>query len=136
MRVVTTFNYFISGVIIDGVADPPSLEQLRTATKLELGALFHEDLMEPAVSNMLERLHANGLYKAQLSYHVDFNPGTEETGVYFQIQPDDRARFDEHYYVRAAALHELVRGWKDDSEVITLLSQAQTTRLPNPVSPD
>ena len=50
--------------------------------------------MEPAVSNMLERLHANGLYQAQLSYHVDFNPGTEETGVYFQIQPNDRARFD------------------------------------------
>ena len=24
LRVVTTFNYFISGVIIDGVADPPS----------------------------------------------------------------------------------------------------------------
>ena len=47
LRVVTTFNYFISGVLIDGVTDPPSLEQLRTATKLELGTLFHEDLMEP-----------------------------------------------------------------------------------------
>ena len=43
---------------------------------------------------MLERLHANGLYNAQLSYHVDFNPGTEEAGVYFQILPEDRARFD------------------------------------------
>jgi outer membrane protein insertion porin family len=94
LRVVTTFNYFTSGVLIDGVTDPPSLEQLRTATKLELGTLFHEDLMEPAVSNMLERLHANGLYNAQLSYHVDFNPGTEEAGVYFQILPEDRARFD------------------------------------------
>jgi outer membrane protein insertion porin family len=94
LRVLTTFNYFISGVIIDGATDPPSLEQLRTATKLELGALFHEDLMEPAVANMLERLHANGLYKAQISYHVDFNPGTEETGVYFQLLPDQRARFD------------------------------------------
>jgi outer membrane protein insertion porin family len=94
LRVVTTFNYFISGVIIDGAADPPGLEQLRTSTKLELGGLFQEDLMEPAVSNMLERLRANGLYRAQVSYHVDLNPGTEETGVYFRILPGDRARFD------------------------------------------
>ena len=94
LRVVTTFNYFISGVNIDGVNEPPSLEQLRTATKLELGALFNQDLMEPAVSNMLERLRSNGLYRAQLSYHVDLNPGTEETGIYFQILPGARARFD------------------------------------------
>lgn len=94
LHVVTTFNYFVSGVTIDGVDDPPSLEQLRTATKLELGALFNQDQMEPAVSNMLERLHANGLYQAQVSYHVDLNPGTQETGVYFQLSTGDRARFD------------------------------------------
>ena len=94
LRVVTTFNYFVSGVIIDGADDPPSLQQLRTATKLELGAPFDQDQMEPAVANMLERLHANGLYQARLSYHVDPNPGTEEAGVYFQILPGPRARFD------------------------------------------
>lgn len=94
LRVVTTFNYFISGVTIDGADDPPSREQLRTATKLELGGLFDESLLEPAASNMLERLRANGLYQAQLTYHVDLNPGTQETGVYFLINPGDRARFD------------------------------------------
>lgn len=94
LRVVTTFNYFVSGVIIDGAADPPSLEQLRTATKLELGRMFDQDQMEPAVQNMLERLRANGLYQAQVSYHVDLTPGTEETGIYFQIQPAERARFN------------------------------------------
>lgn len=94
LHVVTTFNYFVSGVIIDGVDDPPSLEQLRTATKLELGAPFSEDRMEPAVSNILERLKANGLYRAQVSYHVDLNPGTQETGIYFQLLPGERARFD------------------------------------------
>lgn len=34
LRIVTEFNYFVSGVNIDGAADPPSREQLRTATKL------------------------------------------------------------------------------------------------------
>lgn len=94
LRVVTEFNYFVSGVNIDGAVDPPGREQLRTATKLDLGAPFDESLIVPAVDNLLERLHANGLYRAQLSYHVDVNPGTEETGIYFQIQPGDRARFD------------------------------------------
>jgi outer membrane protein insertion porin family len=94
LRIVTEFNYFVSGVDIGGTADPPSKEQLRTATKLELGGLFTEDLMEPAASNLEERLHANGLYGAQVSYHVDFSSGGEEAGIYFEIQPGARARFD------------------------------------------
>ena len=46
LRVVTTFNYFISGVIIDGAADPPAANSFGTATKLELGALFNPDQLE------------------------------------------------------------------------------------------
>ena len=94
LRIVTTFNYFVSAVNIRGQSDPPSLEQLRTATKFDLGALFEESQLEPAVDNMLERLQANGLYQAQVSYHLDINPGTEEAGIYFLIQPGGRARFD------------------------------------------
>lgn len=94
LKVVTTFHYFVSGVDIDGAVDPPSREQLRTATKLELGILYDESLMAPAQANLLERLRANGLYQAQLSYHVDLDPATEEANVLFQIQPGMRARFD------------------------------------------
>jgi outer membrane protein assembly complex protein YaeT len=94
LRIVTEFNYFVSGVDIEGAVDPPNREQLRTATKFELGGLFTENQMEPAVSNLLERLHANGLYHAQVSYHVDFSAGTQEAGIYFDIVPGQRARFD------------------------------------------
>jgi outer membrane protein insertion porin family len=94
LRIVTEFNYFVSSVNIEGAVDPPSREQLRTATKLELGGPFTEDMVEPATTNMLERLHANGFYGAQLSYHVEPNPGTQEAGIYFQILPGTRARFD------------------------------------------
>jgi outer membrane protein insertion porin family len=94
LRIVTEFNYFVSAINIHGEAEPPSREQLRTATKLELGGPFTESLMEPAVANLLERLHANGLYGAQASYHVDFSPGTQEAGIYFEISPGMRARFD------------------------------------------
>ena len=94
LRIVTEFNYFVSGVNIDGAADPPSREQMRTATKLELGGPFTESLMEPAAASVLERLHANGLYGAKVSYHVDLSPAGEEAGIYFQIVPGPRARFD------------------------------------------
>ncbi len=67
---------------------------MRTATKLDLGVLYKESLLQPAVSNLLERLHANGLYQSQVSYHVDLNPETEEAGISFQIDPGNRARFD------------------------------------------
>ena len=94
LRIVTEFNYFVSGVTIEGSVDPPSREQLRTATKLDLGGPFTEEMVEPATTNLLERLHANGFYGAQLSYHVEANPGTQEAGIYFQIRPGVRARFD------------------------------------------
>src|SRR6185503_16117682 len=40
LRVSTTPNYFVGGVSIDGVDDPPNRSQLLTASKLELGAAF------------------------------------------------------------------------------------------------
>lgn len=94
LRFVTTYNYFVSRVAIDGEVEPPNREQLRTASKLDLGAPFRDKQVDQAVKNMLDRLHANGLYQAQVSYRVDRNPLTEEASLYFAIDSGDRARFD------------------------------------------
>ena len=40
LRIATELNYFVSGVAIDGVADPPKKSQLLTAAKLELGVEY------------------------------------------------------------------------------------------------
>jgi outer membrane protein insertion porin family len=94
LRISTQFNYFVSQVTIDGVADPPNRGQLTTAAKLDLGAGFAENDLEQSVENMQVRLRANGLYRARITYRVERNPATEEASIHFQIDAGDRARFD------------------------------------------
>ena len=95
LRVDTQFNYFISGVNIEGEAEPPNRDQLRASTKLELGTLFSGiETVDQAKKNMLDRLRANGLYSANIETRVDRAPATEEARIYFDIDTGKRARFD------------------------------------------
>ncbi len=94
LRISTQFNYFVGGVSIDGVADPPNRNQLLTATKLELGAPFAEPQMTQSIENLQERLRANGLFRAMIHFDLDRNPSTEEVSVHFHLDAGPRARFD------------------------------------------
>ena len=94
LRISTTPSYFVGGVSIDGVNDPPNRSQLLTASKLELGTPFAESQAAQAVENMQERLRANGLYRATLRYQVERNPSTEEASIHFDLTTGGRARFD------------------------------------------
>ena len=94
LRIATEFNYFISGVNIEGEADPPNRDQLGAATKLELGAPFADDLMPQAVQNIQDRLRANGFYSAKVESRAVRSQATEEASLYFLLHTGDRARFD------------------------------------------
>ena len=94
LRISTQLNYFVGGVSIEGVADPPNRNQLLTATKLELGAPFNESQLKQSIDNLQERLRANGLHRATIRYDLDRNPSTEVVGVRFQLNAGPRARFD------------------------------------------
>ncbi len=94
VRIATQLAYFVSGITIQGVDEPPTKGQLVSATKLELGKLFEESVLEQANENMLERLRANGLYHATVTHSVDRNPDTEEVQIHFDIIAGARARFD------------------------------------------
>jgi outer membrane protein assembly complex protein YaeT len=94
LRISTEFNYFIGGVNIAGENEPPNRNQLISASKLELGALFLESDLDKAIDNMQERLRVNGLYNATIQRRVDKRPDTEEANVYFDLDTGYRARFD------------------------------------------
>ncbi len=94
VRIVTEFRFFVSGVSIDGNADPPAKGQLLNATKLDLGAPFEDNDLKQATENMMERLRANGLYRATITNEVVRTPATEEINIHFHIKSGSRARFD------------------------------------------
>jgi len=94
LTISTETNYFVSGVSVEGAAEPPTRGQLETATKMELGTPFAEGQLEQATANIEERLRANGLYQAQVTSHTDKYPQTQEVFVHFNIDSGHRARFD------------------------------------------
>ena len=94
LRISTELNYFISGVNIAGEREPPNRNQLISASKLELGALFVESDLDRAIDNMQEKLRVNGLYNATIQRRVDRRPETEEANVYFDLDAGYRAHFD------------------------------------------
>ncbi len=94
LKIATEFQYFVSGVVINGVPDPPSKGQLDTATKLSLGNAFQDSDMKQASDNIMERLRANGLYQATIKTSIDRIPQTEEVNLRFDVVPGVRARFD------------------------------------------
>jgi outer membrane protein insertion porin family len=94
LQISTELNYFISGVNVAGENEPPNRNQLISASKLELGALFVESDLDRAIDNMQEKLRANGLYNATIQRRVDRRPETEEANVYFDLDSGYRAHFD------------------------------------------
>src|SRR5258708_15988993 len=87
LRISTVLNYFVGGVSLEGVANPPNRSQLLTASKLDLGAPFAENQLVQSVENMQERLRANGFYPAQSRYELESNPPTESTPIRVLLHP-------------------------------------------------
>jgi outer membrane protein insertion porin family len=94
IRILTTLNYFTSGVQVSGENEPPSASQLETAAKLPLGEPVEDTQIEAASRNIMERLRNNGLYHARIQRRVERTPTTQEASVFFEINPGPRARFD------------------------------------------
>jgi outer membrane protein assembly complex protein YaeT len=94
VRITTELNYFISGVNVSGEAEPPNRNQLITASKLELGAMFVDADLDQAVNNFQDKLRVNGLYNAQVQHRVDLRAETAEANIYFEIITGARAHFD------------------------------------------
>ena len=94
LRISTELQYFISGVNIAGEREPPNRNQLIAASKLELGALFVEADLNPAIDSMRDKLRLNGLYNATIQRRVDLRQDTEEANVYFDLETGYRAHFD------------------------------------------
>lgn len=93
LRFVTTQSFFIGGVTVNGVKEPPNVGQLVSATKLQLGTEFSRTDINQASENLLERLRANGFYNATITPNTRFDERSADVFIDFSIDPGSRARF-------------------------------------------
>jgi outer membrane protein insertion porin family len=88
---LTSPNYFVGEVRVEGNPDRPSATQVANASKLQLGELFTPDKLDRAVNNIKQLLEENGYYRAAVKAEVIKHPETQEVGFVFRIVAGSQA---------------------------------------------
>lgn len=89
----TKGRWFVGRVRVDGVPEPPNQGQLAGSTKLSLGREFEQDDVGAAVTNLRQRLTANGLYEARIDPQVEYDERTQQAFVNFEVSGTERASY-------------------------------------------
>jgi len=93
VRIETKPNWFIGGIEVDGVSEPPNRGQLINATKLQLGAEFQTEDLRQASEQLRQKLEANGFFQARVDPDTRQDAATGQVYLHFRIDSGPRARF-------------------------------------------
>src|SRR5712692_5841734 len=88
---VTSPNYFIGGVNVEGTPSRPAPNQVANATKFQLGELFTHEKLDRALKNMKQLMEENGYYRSTISEEEQKHPETQQVDILFRITPGPRA---------------------------------------------
>jgi outer membrane protein assembly complex protein YaeT len=89
---VTTPNYFVDEVRVEGAPPRPSAGQIVNASKLALGTPFSSDRMDTAMTNIKELLEENGYYRATITPRQSEEPDTQRMNILLTVAPGEQAR--------------------------------------------
>ena len=92
---LTKSAYFIGAVKFRGVAAPPTVRQLHSASHFELGHLFSEEAVSEAIEGLRRLLEEDGYFDARIAPSYETHPDTQQIDVTFDIHTGKRARFGE-----------------------------------------
>ncbi len=90
---ITSPNFFVGRITVEGVPEPPNQDVLINATRLELGTLFTDGAVKQAVSNLETSLRQNGFYESSISPRFEHDPATQQVRIHFVIRHGGRARY-------------------------------------------
>ena len=89
---LTTLNYFVDEVRVEGAPTRPSPGQIVNASKLVLGAPFSSERMDTALTNIKGLLEENGYYRATVAARKSEEPETQRMNILFIVVPGEQAR--------------------------------------------
>ena len=89
----TRSKLFLSRISVDGSAQPPSGEQLVSASALNLGESYDDETLATAVRQMQTLLRANGFFASTIRYEIQNRDSAEQAELRFVVEPGHRARF-------------------------------------------
>jgi len=89
---VTSPNFFVGRVGVEGGPGKPTDSQIANAAKLQLGELYSADKLQRALTNIQRLLEENGFYRSTITHSERQNPAVQQVEVTFHIQPGEPAR--------------------------------------------
>lgn len=92
---VTSPNFFVGAVDVDGAPSRPNANQIVNAAKLQLGELYNRDKLDRALENIRQVMQENGYYKAKVSAEAVSNQQNHQVDVIFHIIPGSQAHVGE-----------------------------------------
>ncbi len=91
LRFLTTPNYFVGQVIVEGVSINPSVNQLATAARLQLGELYSRDKLDHALTGVQRILEENGFHQAKIATSEQRDERQHQVNLTFHVNPGARA---------------------------------------------
>ena len=92
---ITSPNFFVGRVAVEGAPPRPTESQIVNASKLQLGDLFTSEKLNTAVENIRRLLRENGYYSPSIAHAENQNPDTQQLEVDFTIRVGAPAHISE-----------------------------------------
>ena len=89
---ITSPNYFIGQVNVEGAPSRPNANQVANAAKLPLGELFAREKLDRALKNIKQLMEENGYYHSSISEEEKKHPETQQADIFFRIAPGAQAQ--------------------------------------------
>jgi outer membrane protein assembly complex protein YaeT len=92
---ITSLNFFIGAVEVEGGPSHPSYNQIVNASKFQLGELHTLDKLDRALQNIRQLMQENGYYRARVTAESTSNPAIQQVNILFHITPGEAAHVGE-----------------------------------------
>jgi outer membrane protein insertion porin family len=94
VKFTTTPQTFVGGVTVEGkIASPPNPAELVSNAQFTLGAEFHQEDVDRAVTSMTNLLTSNGFHEAKVKPRVENDPHGQQVFLTFEIQEHKRSNY-------------------------------------------
>src|SRR4029077_20646517 len=88
---VTSANFFVGKLAVEGTPAHPTESQVANASKLQLGELLTSAKVDRAIQNIQRLLQEDGFYRPSVSHSQEQKPETQQVELTFSIRPGPQA---------------------------------------------
>jgi len=91
IRFLTAANFFVGMVLMEGVSNNPSANQLASATRLQLGELYSQEKLDRALAGIQRVMEENGFHKSKVTVAQQKDEKQHQLNLTFHVAQGARA---------------------------------------------